>query len=69
MVKKLPSSLQVSRLQQLVRQLFGIDPALQQLSFRLYKDAPPVPLEDEDLSLAQYGVINGAEIFVNEAKA
>jgi hypothetical protein len=67
--KKLPSTLQVVRLRQLVKQLFGLDPVLQQLSFRLYKDAPPTLMEDEDLTLAQYGVISGAEIFINEAKA
>jgi hypothetical protein len=67
--KKLPASLQVARLRQLVKQLFGLEPVLQQLSFRVYKDALPVVMDDDDMTLAQYGVINGAEIFINEAKA
>ena len=68
-IKKLPSTLQISRLKQIVKQLFNIEPMLQQISVRLYKDAMPVLMDEEDFSLAQYGVISGAEIFINEDKA
>lgn len=67
--KKIPSSLQVARLRQIVKQLFHIEPILQRISVRVYKDAMPVLMEDDDLTLAQYGVVNGAEIFINEDKA
>ena len=36
---------------------------------RVHKDAPPVFLDDEKSSLQYYGVVDGAEIFINEAKA
>jgi hypothetical protein len=67
--KKLPRSLQVSKLQLMVKQLFGLDPRLQHLSMRVHKDAPPTFLDDEKSSLQYYGVVDGAEIFINEAKA
>ena len=67
--KKLPSTLQISRLKQIVKQLFNIEPVLQNISVRMYKDAMPVLMDDEDFTLGQYGVINGAEIFINEDKA
>lgn len=64
--KKLPKSITIQRLQLLVKSLYGLAPALQKLSLRVYKDAPPVLLEDEEATLQYYGVIDGAEIFVNE---
>lgn len=67
--KKLPRSLTVSKLQLLVKQLFGLDPRLQQLSVRVFKDAPPTSLDDDKASLAYYGVVEGSEIFINEGKA
>lgn len=67
--KKIPRSLLVSKLQLMVKQLFGLDPRLQHLSMRVHKDAPPVFLDDEKSSLQYYGVVDNAEIFVNEAKA
>lgn len=67
--KKIPRSLLVSKLQLMVKQLFGLDPRLQHLSMRVHKDAPPVFLDDEKSSLQYFGVVDGAEIFVNEAKA
>jgi hypothetical protein len=36
---------------------------------QLYKDSPPSLLEDDLTSLSYYGVFDGAEIFINEAKA
>lgn len=68
MTKKLPRSLQVNKLQLMVKQLFGLEPRLQQLSMRVHKDAPPTLLDDEKSSLQYYGVVDGAEIFINEAK-
>lgn len=67
--KKIPRSLLISKLQLMVKQLFGLDPRLQHLSMRVHKDAPPTALDDEKSSLQYYGVVDGAEIFVNEAKA
>ena len=67
--KKLPSSITVNRLKVMVKQLFGLDPQLQQLSVRLYKDAVPILLDDEVSTLGYYGVIDGTEIFINEASA
>lgn len=69
MQKKLPGSLTVGRLRVLVKQLFGLDPHLQQLSIRLYKDAVPTVLEDDQTTLVYYGAIEGCEIFVNESKS
>lgn len=36
---------------------------------QLYKDSPPTLLEDDLTSLNYYGAMDGAEIFINEAKA
>ena len=54
----------------MVKQLFGLDPALQQLSLthKEYQDAPPVFMDDDQAPLAYYGAITGADIFINEAK-
>jgi hypothetical protein len=52
----------------MVKQLFGLDPRLQDLSLRVYKDSPPVLLEDEMGTLGYYGALDGAEVFVNEKK-
>lgn len=67
--KRLPRSLQVAKLQLMVKQLFGLEPRLQHLSMRVLKDAPPTFLDDETSTLQYYGVADGAEIFINEAKA
>jgi len=66
--KKLPSSLTISKLKLMVKQLFGLDPNLQQLSLRVYKDAPPTMLDDDQATLSYYGAVDGNEIFINEAK-
>jgi hypothetical protein len=65
-VKKLPASLTLEKTKMMVKQLFNVDPAVQLLSLRCYKDSPPVLLDDDQVSLAYYGCINGAEIFINE---
>ena len=67
--KKLPGSLTIARLRVLVKQLFGLDPHLQQLSIRLYKDAVPTVLDDDQATLSYYGAIEGCELFINEAKS
>ncbi len=67
--KKIPSSVTVSRLKMMVRQLFGLETHLQQLSIRVYKDSPPSVLDDDQSNLQYYGAIDGADIFINESKA
>jgi tubulin-specific chaperone E len=67
--KKIPSSMTISRLKSLVKQLFGLDPRLQQLSLRIYKEAVPLLLDDDQSTLQYFGAINGSDIFINEAKA
>ena len=67
--KKLPSSMTVNRLKVMVKQLFGLDHRLQQLSVRLYKDAVPIVLDDDESTLSYYGIIDGTEIFINESSA
>ena len=52
----------------MVKQLFGLDPNLQQLSLRVYKDSPPTMLDDDQATLSYYGAVDGGEIFINEAK-
>jgi hypothetical protein len=66
LVKKLPSSLTVSKLKLMIKQLFNIDPHMQVLSIRPYKDSPPTLLDDDDTTLAYYGTVDNSEIFVNE---
>lgn len=67
-VKKLPKSLTILKLRMLVKQLFGLDPKLQDLSLRLYKNAVPFVMDDDESTLMYYGAIEGADIFINEAK-
>lgn len=66
LVKKLPLSLTVSKLKLMIKQLFNIDPHIQVLSIRPYKDSPPTLLDDDDTTLAYYGTVDNSEIFVNE---
>ena len=66
--KKLPRSIAVGKVRIQVNQLFGLDPRLQQLSLRVYKDAVPTLLDDDESSLQYYGAVDNAEIFINEDK-
>jgi hypothetical protein len=66
--KRLPKSLAISRLQLMVKAIFGLDPRLQQLSLRVHKDAPPTVMDDVEATLQYYGAEDGADIFINEAK-
>jgi len=67
--KKLPTSLTVGRLRLMVKQLFGLDPPLQHLSIRVYKDSVPTLLDDDMATIGYYGALDGAEVYINEAKA
>jgi tubulin-specific chaperone E len=63
--KKLPLSLAISKLRGLVKQMFGVEQHLQQLSIRQYKDSPPTLLDDDDANLGYFGFCDGSELFVN----
>jgi Leucine-rich repeat (LRR) protein len=67
LTKKIPSSVTIARLRMMIKQMFGLDIKLQLLSLRVYKDSPPLVLDDDQSSLQYYGAIDGAEIFINEA--
>lgn len=64
--KRLPGSMTVGRLKQLLQRLFKLDPDLQTLYYKSEKNAPPTMLDDDDQSLSYFGVCNGCEIFMNE---
>jgi hypothetical protein len=68
--KKLPASVSIMNMKMMVKQLFGLDPSLQQLSWshKDYQDSPPVFMDDENAPFAYYGAVDGADIFINEAK-
>ena len=64
--KKVPRSITIGRLRSMLKQLFGVDPHMQQLAIRLDKDSLPTVLDDDDSTLAYYGAIDGSQIYVNE---
>ena len=65
-VKKIPSTITIIRLKMMLKQLFLIEPDLQQLSMRTDKESFPTVLDDDESTLAYYGIIDGAEVFINE---
>ena len=65
-VKRVPATLTISRLKLMIKQMFAVPIPEQALSYRNDKDGIPVPLDDEDATLAYYGVTNEADIFVSE---
>lgn len=67
--RRLPASLTVGRLKLIVKQLFGLDPVVQQLSIRDDKDVPPTLLDDDEATLRYVGAANGSEIYINETDA
>ena len=72
-VRKLPSSIQIYKLKQIVKTLYHLDLNNQyiSLSLRLYHDkqSPPVVLDDEKNSLSYYGInMEGGDIYINEIK-
>ena len=69
--RKLPSTLTVQRLKGVVKQLFSLEPHLQQLSLRASKDRDgslPVLLDDDAATLQYYGVSEKVDVYINEAK-
>jgi Leucine-rich repeat (LRR) protein len=66
LIRRLPSGLQVGRLKALCARHFGLDIDLQTLHFRMSTDAFPVAMDDDENTLAYYGVSDGAEILMNE---
>lgn len=66
--RKLPASLKVERLRLMVKQLFGLETHQQQLSVRQYKGAVPTLLDQDSASIGYFGAVDGADIFINEAK-
>jgi hypothetical protein len=66
MSKRLPASLQIGRLKQMCKRVFKLDIDLQILHFKADKQSMLVALDDDDNSLAYFGVCDGAEIYMNE---
>ncbi|KAG5177088.1 putative beta-tubulin folding cofactor E [Tribonema minus] len=67
-LKKLPSSLAVGRLKQLLKRLFGLDTDLQVLYMTEDRDAAArSPLDDDSRPLSYYGIANGCQIIMSEA--
>lgn len=69
-IKKLPSTIQISKLKQMIKALFQIDLPIHliSLSFRMYKDniSPPQLMDDDSCTLGYYGVTSdGGDIFIN----
>jgi len=64
--KRLPGSLTVGRLKQLLHRQFKLEPDLQILYYKSDKMAPPTMLEEDTETLAYYGVPSGCDIFMNE---
>jgi len=66
--RKLPASLKVERLRLMVKQLFGLEAHKQLLSIRTYKGAVPTLMDEDEATIGYFGAIDGADIFINEAK-
>lgn len=64
--KRLPITLTVGKLREMLGQLYGLDPECHQLALRMDKDSIPIVLDDDDSSLGFYGAVDGSEIFINE---
>eukprot|EP00520_Triparma_pacifica_P017840 CAMPEP_0118652108 /NCGR_PEP_ID=MMETSP0785-20121206/11140_1 /TAXON_ID=91992 /ORGANISM="Bolidomonas pacifica, Strain CCMP 1866" /LENGTH=589 /DNA_ID=CAMNT_0006544599 /DNA_START=78 /DNA_END=1845 /DNA_ORIENTATION=+ len=68
--KRVPSSLQLGRLKQICKRAFKLDPDLQVLHFRADKGSLSQELgtgaDDDDLTLAYFGVTDGSMIMMNE---
>merc|ERR1711918_329310 len=64
--KNIPAFITVEKLKMMVKQIFNVDVQTQILSLRCYKDSPPNVMDDDTSTLAYYGCINGADIFINE---
>ena len=70
MSKRLPSSLNIGRLKQMCKRAFKLDTDLQVLHFKADKNSLLSSLgdssDDDDNTLAYFGVPDGAQIFMNE---
>jgi len=64
--KRLPASLVIGRLKQMCKRVFKLDIDLQILHYKADKQSMLVALDDDDNSLAYFGVSDGAEIYMNE---
>jgi tubulin-specific chaperone E len=64
--KRLPASMTVGRLKQMLHRKFGLEPSLQSLYFKSDKTAPPSMLDSDDEPLSYFGVSSGCEVFMNE---
>jgi len=64
--KRIPRSLKVGRIKTMCARAFKLDIDLQLLHFRIETDPFPTELDDEDHTLAYYGVTDGAEVLMNE---
>ena len=72
-IRKLPSSIQIYKLKQIVKSLYHLDLNNEyiSLSLRLYHDkqSPPVVLDDDKNTLSYYGInMDGGDIYINELK-
>mmetsp|Transcript_34143 Transcript_34143/g.34796 ORF Transcript_34143/g.34796 Transcript_34143/m.34796 type:complete len:359 (-) Transcript_34143:109-1185(-) len=65
-VKRLPASLVICKLKLMIKQLYGVAPHVQQLSYRNDPESIPSVFDDDDASLSYFGVTENADIFVNE---
>jgi hypothetical protein len=68
LIRRFPTSLTVAKLKALLARHFGLDWDLQELTWQATatKDSLPTLLEEDDQSLAYYGVMDGATIFLHE---
>mmetsp|Transcript_3249 Transcript_3249/g.5056 ORF Transcript_3249/g.5056 Transcript_3249/m.5056 type:complete len:558 (-) Transcript_3249:81-1754(-) len=64
--KKLPATLTIGKLRLIVKQLFGVEPHLQSLAIRQYKDSVPTLMDEDEATIRYYGAIDGSYIYVNE---
>lgn len=64
--KRIPRSLKVGRIKAMCSRAFALDVDLQILHFRVDGDPFPTELDDDEHTLAYFGVTDGAEILVNE---
>ena len=68
LLRRLPGSLTIKRLKAMCARTFQLDPDLQRLHFAT-DDAFPTALDDEEHTLAYYGVPDGATIYMKEVDA
>jgi hypothetical protein len=68
LIRRFPTSLTVAKLKALLARHFGLDWDLQELTWQepSTKDSLPTLLEEDEQSLAYYGVTDGATIFLHE---